>query len=301
MQMPPEIQIPSLQTCCKTSRRRRPPWHGNSRPLCERKRSRHPSNSCAWSFYTVAWISRYGKPQPISRSCMSRLPTRLLRSAWPPVGRGCRPCWRNAAYQYRRHASSALAFPGHRRQSRPRPWRPGHPVSPAHLYGLGAVTVCLHYRHGSAYRRKPRPLPVGAWGYCTGGPWVCLCHAHCRDGQETGRRHPPDEPGPSARLRWATANGSISCRCCASSRGKPADHRRPGAGAATWERCAAISTRIVCRRNRPIWPASVSARRVGRKGARQKTRRCFGPAGSSSSRPWLRPCCVLRPSAPCTV
>ena len=61
------------------------------------KRSRHPSNSYAWSFYTAAWISRFGKPPPTSPCCMNRLQTRPLRSAWLPVGHGCRRCWRKCS------------------------------------------------------------------------------------------------------------------------------------------------------------------------------------------------------------
>jgi hypothetical protein len=81
----------------------------------------------------------------------------------------CRP-WGQAGLANMRHTNAVATLPA--------PWRflvidarhvqgpgaQGDPVSPAHLYGLGPVTVCFHYRHGSAYRRTPRPLSVGAWG-----------------------------------------------------------------------------------------------------------------------------------------
>jgi hypothetical protein len=55
------------------------------------------------------------------------------------------------------------------------PGAQGPPVSPTPLYGLGPVTVCLHDRHGSAYRRKSRPLSIGTGGYRAGRPWPPLC------------------------------------------------------------------------------------------------------------------------------
>jgi len=45
------------------------------------------------------------------------------------------------------------------------------------------------------------------------------------------------------------------------------------------ERGTALSTRIGCQRSKPTWPDSASAPRVGKKGGRQRTQRCFGPGG----------------------
>ena len=58
------------------------------------KKVKTPQQLLRVVFYTAAWISRFGKPPPTSHCCTSRLRTRRLRSAWPPVGRGCRRYWR---------------------------------------------------------------------------------------------------------------------------------------------------------------------------------------------------------------
>jgi len=54
----------------------------------------------------------------------------------------------DAAYPGGRHAPSALALLGHGWQSRTRPWSAWHPVSPAHLYGLGGITYPMATARG---------------------------------------------------------------------------------------------------------------------------------------------------------
>ena len=68
----PQIPILCVQSCCTTSRRRRQPWHGHARPLCERNRCSPPNTSCAWAFSTAVSISRDEQPQQLSRSCRRR-------------------------------------------------------------------------------------------------------------------------------------------------------------------------------------------------------------------------------------
>lgn len=93
------------------------------------------------------------------------------------------------------------------------------------------MTVGGDYRDGSAYGGKPRALSVGAGGHGCGGSWVGLCHAARRDGQETGRRHPPEEPRPFARLRWRRPARGSAGRVTRAAVGNPSHHRRPCAGA----------------------------------------------------------------------
>ena len=109
---------------------------------------------------------------------------------------------------------------------------------------------------------------------------------HRRNRSETGRGHPPDEPCPPARVRARRAAGGTHAGIARAAVGNQPTIDVHVQASASPMRCAAISTRIVCQRNKPMWPDSASAPRVGRKGARLRTRRCFGPAGSWSSRRW---------------
>ena len=192
----PQIQILSLKTCCKTSRRRQRQWHGNSKPLCGRKRLETPQQLLrVVFFYTAAWISRFGKPPPTSHCCTSRLRTRRLRSAWPPVGRGCRRYWRKCCIPMLspRSRRPVLVIDGSHVQG-PGDIR-GPSIACTSVWNLVQLHICGDYPHGSAYRRKPRPAsPLGPGDIALADRGYAYATPIVGTGPETGHGHPPGDP-----------------------------------------------------------------------------------------------------------
>jgi len=241
----PQIPILCVQSCCTTSRRRRQPWHGHARPLCERNRCSPPTPLARGLFLlrcrSVATSNRSSCHAPVGVDDRRGPGGALGRLSTVGAGR----VGDQAAPPYRRHAPHALAGPGPRGPSWARAWRPGPPRASAQLAGLGAGPVWRHAGYGSASRGKPRALAVRPWGGGAGGAWGWRGHAPGGDGQAPGRRHPPHAPHASARRQWRWPTRRPLARAPRAAVGNEPSQRRPGAGAdprgSGGRRCAGVA------------------------------------------------------------